>query len=71
MKLHPSDPSFLPDLLAFLREHGCIAYTREGAGEIVAMVPELPGGEETRVIRGLVQRWRSAHPTVEVDLTEP
>ena len=69
MKISPSDPSFVPDLLAFLREHGCLAYSA-GEGEITAMVPELTSVEETRVLRGLVKRSRLVHPLVEVDIRE-
>ena len=70
MRLHPSDPSSLPDLLGFLREHGCIAYPVEGTDEIAAMVPDVSSTEEARVIRGLVERWRCVSPLVAVEVSE-
>jgi hypothetical protein len=66
MRVRPSDPSFLPDLLAFLREAGCLAHYVDGTDAVMAWYPELPEHEEERLIRGLCERWRQAHPKVEV-----
>jgi hypothetical protein len=63
-----SEPGLAPDLVAYLLEHGCIAYTRT-TGEITALIPELGGPEEVNAISGLAARWRFAHPLVDLDIT--
>jgi hypothetical protein len=57
-----------PELIAFLRDHGCIAYGG-GAGEVTALIPELEGAAEVNAIAGLAEKWRFANPLVELELT--
>jgi hypothetical protein len=70
MKIQLSEPLLLPDLVGFLRDHGCLAYVIEDAATIVATVPDLPDGEDARAIRRLTAQWRFAHPLVNVNVNE-
>jgi hypothetical protein len=70
MNLYLSDPSLRPELLAFLRDHGCVAFAG-GSGEITALMPELSGSREARTINALTEQWRFAHPLVEVGIVPP
>ena len=68
MKLTLTDESLLPDLLAFLRGTGCVAYY-EGGG-IVAVRPHSFGAEETKELRAIVKRWWEENPEAQVDMSE-
>jgi hypothetical protein len=67
MKIHLSEPGLVPDLVAFLREHGCVA-TAEGAGEITVLAPDPAAVGGTRTVTVLAEQWRYAHPRVEFDV---
>lgn len=67
MRIRLSEPALLPDLLAFLRESGCIAYYVAGTEELEAVTPHLFGADERTAVGRLVERWREEHPSVEVE----
>lgn len=68
MWLKPADLGLLPDLLAFLRAEGCIAYV--AGDEIEAVAPHDFGEAERAAITALVNRWREKHDGVEVSLID-
>jgi hypothetical protein len=70
VKIHLSDPVLLPDLLAYLRANGCLALHLEGAGVLVAEIPDLHGPDEDAAIVDLAVRWRCAHPWVAVGYSD-
>jgi hypothetical protein len=68
MNISISDPTLRTELLAFLRERGCIANVGV-MGEITALIPELAALEEARAIARLAEQWRLVHPPVELEVT--
>jgi hypothetical protein len=72
VRIRLSEPALLPDLLAFLRGSGCIAYFVPGTEEVEAMTPHLFGADEQAEIGRLLARWKSEHPSAEaVVLADP
>ena len=72
MKLTLTDASLLPDLLAFLRSTGCVAYY-EGGG-IIAVRPHSFGAQEAKELRAIVKRWwgrKPRGPDRDVRVAEP
>ena len=69
MKIRLGDDVLTGELLAFLREQGCIAYSRTGSGEIEVIPPPVLREDEVPLIRALVARWRAGRPglTIEID----
>jgi hypothetical protein len=65
VRIRLSEPALLPDLLAFLRASGCIAYYVPGTEEVEALTPHLFGAEERAEIGRLLARWRDGHPSTE------
>ena len=68
MKIKLADESPLPDLLAFLRKEGCVAYY-EGGG-IEAVRPYSFGEREAAELRLAVNRWRNEHPEAQIELSD-
>ena len=68
MKIKLADESLLPDLLAFLRKEGCVAYY-EGGG-IEAVRPYSFGEPEAAELRLAVNRWRNEHPEAQIELSD-
>ena len=68
MKITLTDESLLPDLLAFLRKEGCVAYY-EGGG-IEAVRPHSFGEQEASELRTVAKRWRNEHPEAQIDMSE-
>jgi hypothetical protein len=68
MKLTLTNESLLPDLLAFLRGAGCVAYY-EGGG-IVAVRPHSFGAQESSELRAIVKRWWEENPEAQVEMSE-
>jgi hypothetical protein len=68
MNVCVSEPHLTPDLLAYLRGRGCIAYSEVG-GEITALAPDLTGAEEAQAVTALATEWGFAHPGVDVMVT--
>ena len=68
MRIKLTDESLLPDLLAFLRKEGCVAYY-EGGG-VEAMRPHSFGEREAAELRLAVNRWRNEHPEAQIELRD-
>jgi hypothetical protein len=68
MKLTLTDESLFPDLLAFLRKQGCVAYYESGG--IEALRPHSFGAQEESEIRAIARRWWEEHPETQIDLAE-
>ena len=68
MKITLTDESLLPDLLAFLRKEGCVAYY-EGGG-IEAVRPHSFGEQEASELRTVAKRWRNQHPEAQIHMSE-
>lgn len=68
MKIKLADESLRPDLLAFLRKEGCVAYY-EGGG-IEAVRPYSFGEREAAELRLAVNRWRNEHPEAQIELSD-
>jgi hypothetical protein len=63
MDIRLSDSHHIPDLLAYLRAGGCIAYLTGGADVIEALLPYADAGDEDGEIKRLLQLWLAANPT--------
>jgi hypothetical protein len=68
MKIRLVEESLLPDLLAFLRKEGCVAYY-EGGG-IEAVRPHSFGEQEATELRLVINRWRNEHPEEQIELSD-
>lgn len=68
MKVAVTDLSLLPDLLAFVRGAGCIAYSEGGGIEVSR--PHLSREQEARAVRTIVRRWWDAHPEAQIEMSE-
>ncbi len=68
MRIKLADESLLPDLLAFLRKEGCVAYYEGGGVETVR--PSSFGEQEATELRVVVDRWRNEHPEAQIELTD-
>lgn len=68
MKIKLADESLRPNLLAFLRKEGCVAYY-EGGG-IEAVRPYSFGEREAAELRLAVNRWRNEHPEAQIELSD-
>jgi len=62
MKIRLEDEPLTGQLLAFLRDQGCIAYYESASGAIEAIAPHLFGKDEAEMIRTLVERWQRNGP---------
>jgi hypothetical protein len=72
VRIRLSEPALLPDLLAFLRGRGCIAYYVSGTEELEAITPNLFGADEQAELGRLLARWSDEHPSAEaVTLADP
>lgn len=70
MKIRLEDDALTGQLLAFLRDQGCIAYYESASGAIEAIAPHLFGKEEAEMIRTLVERWQSERPGVAIEIED-
>ena len=70
LRIRVPDLRFVTDLLAYLRDRGCIAYTA-GDGVVNAMLPEVPWREEEARIREAVADWVKARPEITSIEIEP
>ncbi len=70
MKIRLEDDALTGQLLAFLRDQGCIAYYESASGAIEAIAPHLFGKDEAEMIRALVERWQSERPGVTIALED-
>jgi hypothetical protein len=70
MKIKLKDEAMTGDLLAFLRDEGCIAYYESESGAIEAIAPHLFGKDEAAKIRQLVQRWQSDRPQLTIEIED-
>lgn len=70
LRIRVPDFRYVTDLLAYLRERGCIAYT-SGDGIVKALLPEVPWREEEARIREAVADWVEARPEVTSIEIEP
>ena len=68
MKLTLTDASLLPDLLAFLRKQGCVAYYESGG--IEALRPHSFGAQEESEIRAIATRWWEEHPEAQIEVSD-
>lgn len=68
MKFTLTDEALLPDLLAFLRKAGCVAFY-EGGG-VEAVRPHSFGEQEATELRTIAKRWRDEHPEVQIEMSE-
>jgi hypothetical protein len=68
MKIGTDDDALTGQLLAFLRDHGCIAYYESANDAIEAIAPHLFGKDEADMIRILVERWQSERPDVTIEI---
>jgi hypothetical protein len=55
------DRELLPDLLRFLRAHGCIAYATEDPPVLEVLRPQARPDAEVAEIRALIDRWSTEH----------
>jgi hypothetical protein len=69
VKIQLSEPSLLPELVAFLRDHGCLAYLIEESATVAVTMPDLTDLEEAGAIQGLADQWRFAYPLVTVTVS--
>lgn len=70
LQIRVPDLRYVTDLLAYLRERGCIAYTA-GDGVVNALLPEVPWREEEARIREAVADWVEARPEITSIEIEP
>lgn len=70
MKIRLEDDALTGELLAFLRDEGCIAYYESASGAIETIAPHLFGKGEAAMIRMLVERWRSERPGLRIEIED-
>lgn len=70
LRIRVPEIRFVTELLAFLRERGCIAYTA-GDGIVNAILPDVPWREEEARIREAVADWVELRPEVTSIEIEP
>lgn len=73
IRIRVPDLQFVTDLLGYLRERGCIAYTA-GDGVVNVLLPDVPWREEEARIREAVADWVEARPDVaslEIEPVDP
>ena len=70
MKIRLEDDALTGELLAFLRDEGCIAYYESTSGAIEAIAPHLFGKDEAEMIRTLAQRWQSERPGLTIEIED-
>ena len=68
VRIKLADESLLPDLLAFLRSEGCVAYYEGGGVETVR--PSSFGEQEATELHLVVSRWRNEHPETQIELSD-
>ena len=68
MKLTLTDESLLPDLLAFFRNAGCVAYYESGG--IEAVRPHSFGEQEAKELRTIAKRWWEEHPEAQIEMSD-
>jgi hypothetical protein len=61
VRVELTDRELLPDLLRFLRAHGCIAYATEDPPVLEALRPQARPDAEAAEIRALIARWSAMH----------
>lgn len=67
-KIRLDDDELIDDLLAFLREAGCIAYYDAAGGAIEAIAPHLFGKDEAQRIQTLIEQWQTDYPAVTIEI---
>jgi hypothetical protein len=67
LQIKLADDSLLPELLAFLRSEGCVAYY---GGGTEAVRPRSLGVQEAKELRLAVNRWRNEHPDAQIELSD-
>ena len=70
MKIRLEDDALIGELLAFLRDQGCIAYYESASSAIEAIAPHLFGRDEAATIRTLVERWQSERPSLTIKIED-
>ena len=70
MKIRLEEDELAGELLAALREHGCIAYYESSSGAIEAIAPHLFGKDEGNLIRTLIEDWQREHAGVTMEIEE-
>lgn len=70
MKIRLEDDSLIGELLAFLRDEGCIAYYESASSAVEAIAPHLFGKDEAATIRALVERWQSGRPGLTIEIED-
>jgi hypothetical protein len=70
MRVHVSDPRLLGDLLAYLRDCGCLA-EQAGASEADVSLPTALGEREARMEVGVyLTAWTIRHEGVSADIID-
>ena len=70
MKIRLEDDALTGELLAFLRDEGCIAYHESASRAIEAIAPRLFGKDEAAMIRTLVERWQSERAGLRIEIED-
>ncbi len=70
MKIRLEDDALTGELLAFLREQGCIAYYDSASSAVEVIAPHRFGKDEETMIRTLVERWQSRRPGLPVEIED-
>jgi hypothetical protein len=70
LRIRVPDLKDVTDLLGYLRDRGCIAYT-SGDGFVNALLPDVPWREEEARIREAVADWLDLRPDVKALEIEP
>ena len=63
MRISLADLDRLPELLAYLRDHGCIAYVTGEHPVIEVLGPDGSNNDEPFEIRALVKAWLADNPS--------
>lgn len=70
MRIQLEDGALIRELVAFLRDEGCIAYYESAGGAIEAIAPHLFGEGEAAMIRALVERWLRGRPGLTIKIED-
>lgn len=70
LRIRVADLKHVTDLLGYLRDRGCIAYT-SGDSVVNALLPDVPWREEEARIREAVADWLDARPEIRALEIEP
>jgi hypothetical protein len=63
MRISLTDLDLVPELLAYLRRRGCIAYATGETQVIEVLGPDGLNSDEPFEVRALVGAWLTANPT--------